>query len=305
MKKTIFVIILNWNGWQDTAECVESCGKLDYPNFHILVIDNGSTDDSEAQLQERFPDLEIIQTGENLGFSGGNNVGIKYALEQGAEYIWLLNNDTIVDPRCLSLMVQTAEADDRVGMVGSKIYYHHAPGTIWYAGGEIDLGKGGLTRHIGQDEKDQGGDNRAIETDYITGCSLLARRTMIEEVGLLEEKYFLYLEDADWSLRARQQGWRLLYQPAAHLWHKEGAQSEKIYSERFIYYYLRNRFFFVRRFAPQNMCRCHILQAKTALFFIKQALNRSAGAFFRVLGLIMAAYADFFIKQRMGFKDGL
>jgi hypothetical protein len=226
-------------------------------------------------------------------------------MEQGAEYIWLLNNDTIVDPQCLSVMTQSADADDRVGMVGSKIYYQHAPETIWYAGGVVDLDKGGMTRHIDQDKKDQQVDERACETGYITGCSLLARRAMIEEIGLLEEKYFLYLEDADWSLKARQKGWRLLYQPAAHLWHKEGSQTEKIYSERFIYYYLRNRFFFVRRFAPQNMFRCHILQIKTALFFIKQARDRKAGVFFRTLSLIMAAYADFFIRHRMGFKDGL
>jgi GT2 family glycosyltransferase len=128
---------------------------------------------------------------------------------------------------------------------------------------------------------------------------------MIEEVGLLEEKYFLYFEDADWSLRARQKGWSLLYQPEARLWHKEGAQAHTVYSDRFIYYFLRNRFFFQGRFAPQNMLQCHLLQAKTALFLIKEALRHGMGAGWRTMRLVLTAYRDFFLRNRMGFKEGL
>ena len=305
MDKSVFIIILNWNGWEDTAGCVESCRKLTYPNFRTLVVDNCSTDGSEATLRQRFPEVEIIQTGSNLGFAGGNNVGIRHVLAQGADYVWLLNNDTIVAPQCLSHMVQTAEADGQAGMVGSKIYYFHAPSTLWYAGGEVDLEKGGVSRHLGQDEIDEGDYDRPGKTGYITGCSILARRAMIEDVGLLEEAYFLYFEDADWSLRARQKGWKLLYQPAARVWHKEGAQTKKVYSNRFVYYILRNRFYFVRRFAPQKMLRCHLLQAKTALFFIKEALCRGFGAGLRTLRLVLTAYGDFFLRHRMGFKEGL
>lgn len=305
MKKSVFIIILNWNNWEDSAKCVESCRNLTYSNFRILIIDNGSTDGSETILKGHFPGIDIIQTGKNLGFAGGNNIGIRWALEHDADFVWLLNNDTVVDPQCLSRMVQVAEANDHVGMVGSKIYYYHSPETLWFAGGEIDLVKGGLTRHVGQDEKDVGDYDLLQETGYITGCSILARREMIEEVGMLEEKYFLYFEDADWSLRARQKGWSLLYQPEARLWHKEGAQTEKVYSARFVYYFLRNRFFFVRRFAPNNMFRCHLLQSKTALFFIKEAFGRSISAGWVTLRLVFSAYGDFFLKQRMGFKEGL
>jgi GT2 family glycosyltransferase len=305
MNELVVVVILNYNGWRDTAACVSSCQKLTYTNFRILVLDNGSTDGSETLLRERYPEMEIIQTGKNLGFAGGNNAGIRQVLEQKADFVWLLNNDTIVEPQCLALMVRAAGTDDRVGMVGSKIYYHHAPKTLWFAGGEIDLGKGGLTRHIGQDERDVGSYNKLGETGYITGCSILASREMIEEVGLLEEEYFLYFEDVDWSLRARRKGWKLLYQPEAKLWHKEGAQTDKIYTERFIYYFLRNRFFCVRRFAPQKILRCHLLQAKTALFFIKESLGKGMGASWRTLRAVLAAYGDFFFKHRMGFREGL
>src|SRR6266568_5938037 len=124
LDKLSYIIILNWHGWQCTIECVESCKKLSYLNFRILVVDNGSTDGSEAILRERFPDVELLQTGANLGFAGGNNVGIRYALEQGAEYVWLLNNDTTVDADALSALVRMAEGDTKIGMAGSKILYH-------------------------------------------------------------------------------------------------------------------------------------------------------------------------------------
>ena len=152
----VFIIILNWNGWKDTVACVESCLNLTYTNYRILIIDNKSTDGSVAELKARLPEIEIVETDRNLGFAGGNNVGIRIALDQHADYIWLLNNDTVVDPQCLSQMLQAAEADNHIGMVGSKIYYHHKSETLWFAGGEIDFENGGATRHIGQDERDEG-----------------------------------------------------------------------------------------------------------------------------------------------------
>src|SRR6056297_688817 len=154
MDKSVYIVILNWNNFQETIDCVESCKKLTYSNFKILLVDNGSTDGSEDILKKEFPGIPLIQTGENLGYSGGNNAGIRHALEQGADYIWLLNNDTVVDPQCLAKMVQTAESSNQIGMVGSKIFYHHSPDILWYAGGEIDLEGGGTTQHVGQNEKD-------------------------------------------------------------------------------------------------------------------------------------------------------
>lgn len=253
MSKTVRIIIVNWNGWQDIVECIDSCRGLTYPNFRIVIIDNCSTDGSEALLREQFPELEIIQTGANLGFAGGNNVGIRYALEQGADYVWLLNNDTTVDPNALSVLVAMMEQDGRVGMVGSKILYYADPKMLWYAGAELDPRHPHRLHHRGLREEDRGQYDEARETGYVTGCSLLARREMMAEVGLLDDSLFLYFEDADWSARAARVGWKLFYTPGSVVRHKESVSSGGAASPRLVYYTARNRLYFVRRNFPAKL----------------------------------------------------
>jgi len=249
----LFILLLNWNGWKDTVECIESCRKLSYPHFRILIIDNGSTDGSEAMLRERFPDLDFIQTGVNLGFAGGNNVGIRYALEQGADYVWLLNNDTVVEPDALSALVQIAQADKTIGMVGSKILFHADPERLWYAGAVLDSDKPHRPYHLGLNEKDRGQYAAACDTGYITGCSLLARREMIEAVGVMDEELFLYFEDADWSARAKAAGWRLVYCPESLVYHKVSVSTGGAASPTLLYYTSRNRLYFVKRNFPGKL----------------------------------------------------
>ncbi len=298
----VYIIILHFNNTADTISCLISCRKIMYENFRMLVVDNSGAEGSGFQQEET---VDILQTGKNLGYAGGMNVGIRHALKEGAEYVWLLNNDTVVDGRCLDHMVRAAESDERVGMVGPKIYYLDKPDAIWYAGGEVALERGGLTSHIGKDIKDDGSYNERSVTEYVTGCSILTKRQMIEDVGLLDEKYFLYFEDADWSLRARQRGWKLIYEPNAKVWHKEGAQSEKAYSPRFIYYTLRNRLYFMKRFAPEYMLRCHLLQMRSVLFFIKMSFKKNMFAWVKTLGLAFRSYRDFFLYKRMGRSKAL
>jgi GT2 family glycosyltransferase len=249
---SIAIILLNWNGWQDTIECVESCRTLSYPNYRILLVDNGSTDDSEAILRERFPDIEFIQTGANLGFAGGNNVGIRHALAQGADYVWLLNNDTVVDTGALSALVQMAEGDNQVGMVGSKIVYHGNPHMIWYAGAVLDSERPYRPHHRGLNEDDRGQYDETCPTGYITGCSLLARREMMAAVGLLDEDLFLYFEDVDWSARARAAGWKLMYCPESLVYHKVSLSVGGAASPTLLYYTARNRLYFVKRNFPDK-----------------------------------------------------
>jgi len=245
MSAVVYIVLVNWNGWQDTIECVESCRKLTYPNFRILIVDNGSTDGSESVLRARFPLVDIIQAGANLGFAGGNNLGIKYALEQGAEYVWLLNNDTVVAPEALGEMVKVASSDERVGIVGSKLYYYNEPGKIAFAGGgwkQSPL----YPVHRGVDEEDCGQYNTIEEVDFITGCSLLIKAAVIIDIGEMFDRYFLYWEDIDWNATADEHGWKILFVPTSHVWHKVSATTNALPGIK-DYYSVRNRMLFLKR----------------------------------------------------------
>lgn len=212
----VAVIVLNWNGWKDTLECLSSLEKLDYPNYEMVVVDNGSTDRSEDKIREAYPGVSLIETGTNLGFAGGNNVGVSYALQHGADYVWLLNNDTVADESCLARMVELAEADSSVGAVGSVLYEMHEKDSIQtYGGGRVLLWMG-ITRYFTSPVPDE-------DVHYLTGASLLVRREALEDVGFLDDRFFMYWEDTDYGLRLRKAGWKLAVAPEAKLWHKEFA----------------------------------------------------------------------------------
>jgi len=292
----VFIILLNWNRWRDTAECVESCRRLTYPGFRIVIVDNGSNDGSEAMLRKRCPEAEIIQTGANLGFAGGNNIGIRYALDHGADYVWLLNNDTIVDAGALTALVEAAESDTRVGMAGSKIVCYDNPQRLWYAGAVLDAVRPYLPYHRGIGEEDRGQYDAPGETGYITGCSLLARRQMIEEAGLLDDDMFLYFEDVDWSARARQAGWRLMFAPSSVVRHKESMSAGGAASPTVMYYTARNRLYFVRRNFPATFVKALLYDLyEHVLVNIKKGRFPAALAGFRGI-------RDFFLGRtgRMG-----
>jgi hypothetical protein len=279
MKDSVFIIILNWNGWQDTVECVESCRKLAYPNFRLLVVDNGSTDGSEGILRKRLPEIDIIQTGSNLGFAGGNNVGIKYALERGADYIWLLNNDTVVDEYALASLVGELEKNAGAGIAVSRIYFFSRPKIIWFAGG-IWTPTRHLAVHRGLNEEDTGQYADIGETDFATGCSLLFKSRLISEIGHLKEDYFLYWEDVDWCLSARKRGWKILYVPESRVWHKVSASVENN-SQVQNYYYFRSGLLFYGRHAPKSLFRFaanHIVYAINQYFRGKKNILRGYSA---------------------------
>lgn len=251
MDKLVYLIILNWNGWQDTIECVESSMKLTYSNFRILIVDNGSSDGSESILRGRFPNIEFIQTAENLGFAGGNNVGMRYALEHDADYVWLLNNDTVVDPAALSELVKVADKKATTAIVGSKIYYFYEPNKIWFAGGNWRKNKL-FASHRGDGEIDFGQYDEVCEVDYITGCSLLIKSSVIKEVGMMDESYFLYWEEVDWNATVFKKGRKILYVPSSLVWHKISA-SIKNQTHIQAYYYIRNALLFFQKHEPKRL----------------------------------------------------
>lgn len=243
-----FIIVLNWNGKDDTLDCLRSLKNLDYPNYEIVVVDNGSIDGSEEAIRSSFPSVHFIQTGRNLGYAGGNNAGIRFALDHGADYVWLLNNDTIVDSKALTALVKTAQADPKIAFVGSKIYFYDKPNMIWCVGGSIDLAAGGRTDHPGMGQEDTGQFDTISDVGYASGCSLLASREAIAAIGFLPEEYFLYFEETDWNVAAQRKSCRTVLAPASHVWHKYADAGE--YKDRFIYYSFRNRIQIVRKYEP-------------------------------------------------------
>ncbi len=212
--KRVGIVVLNWNGWRDTLDCVASLQALDYRNQALLLVDNGSTDDSLAQFSKVMPTVRLLQTGANLGFGGGCNVGLRQALADGAEYVWLVNSDAIVAPNALSAMVDVAEQNPAVGAVGSVLYEREAPGQVQlWGGGRVNLWLGRSTHCL-----------RPAPIDFVSGASLLLRRSALEQVGLFDEaRFFMYWEDTDLGFRLRKAGWQLAVAPQSHIWHKQSA----------------------------------------------------------------------------------
>ena len=210
----VYIIVLTWNGKADTLECLRSLADLTYPNFRIMVVDNNSADGTAVEVIKDYPNVEVIVNGSNLRFAGGNNVGIASAVERGAELVLLLNNDTTVERHFLTAMVEAIRSDSGAGMAGPKIYYFGDRKRIWYAGGRIEWWKGWIS-HVGVRELDEGQYDAPRRIDYVTGCCMLVKREVIERVGMLDEAYYIYGEDADWCVRASRAGFSLLYVPSA------------------------------------------------------------------------------------------
>lgn len=244
----VIIIILNWNGKDITADCLGSLCAVTYPNFGILLVDNGSEDGSVAFLRERFPGLEVIENGSNLGFAEGNNVGIRRVLEKGADYVLLLNNDTIVDPGFLDGLVRAAGTDGNIGFAGPKTYFYDHNGRkdiISFAGGLLDMWRG-KSIHIGEKCEDRGQFDNNRNVDYVEGSCMLARTDMVRKIGMMDPAYFAYWEETDWCVRAAKAGYRSVYVPSSRIWHRVNASS--IGSSN-IYYLTRNRLWFMRKYA--------------------------------------------------------
>jgi GT2 family glycosyltransferase len=215
------VVVLNWNGCDMTANCLRSLLALRSDDFKILVIDNGSSDGSVEYLREQFPQVEVIPQGRNLGFAAGCNVGMKRALEDGAEYILLVNNDTKVAPDMLGELVCEAEKNPSAAVVSPKILHFDFPDLLWWAGGRYSLWQG-VPSHVGRRERDRGQYDQAQLIDWATGCVMLLRCKALREVGLFDEQIFGNGEDLDLCLRVRERGWKIRYAPRAKVWHREG-----------------------------------------------------------------------------------
>lgn len=215
----VSIIILNLNGYEVTRDCLISLQSLEYPNFEVVLVDNGSKDNSAAKLEKEFPAVRLIRNNVNLGFTGGNNVGMRDALHRGAEYLLLLNNDTVVAADFLSEMIQVAESDPKIGILNPKIYFFEPSDMIWYAGGKHKPWWS-FPEHIDYRKRDDSKEGPAREVSFITGCACLIRKEVVSQIGLLDETFFFGVEDLDWSIRVLRAGFKAVYVPTAVIWHK-------------------------------------------------------------------------------------
>ena len=292
MQPKVSIIILNWNGWSDTMECLESLNRLDYSNFEIILIDNGSKE-KPPLVNVQFLKLSIFQVfnEENLGFAGGNNQGINIALERGADYILLLNNDTTVEPDFLKKLIAVAKENKNYGILGPVINYYDEPDKIWFAGGQLnwlktrgthitDMNKiyssSGISQQRDEVEKSDFEEssrlaslrsNSILEVDYITGCCLLIKKEVIEKIGLLAEEYFLYYEDTDWCQRARRAGYLCGLAGEAKIFHKQSRSAQE-FSYPYIYYHSRNGLIFASRFGVKIL-----VYLASGWIFLKQIIK--------------------------------
>ncbi len=244
MTPHVCIVVLNWNDSDETLCCLQSLRGLEYPSFEVVVVDNGSTDDSVATIRDRHPGVTVLEAGSNLGFTGGNNLGLRWALDRGADYGLLLNNDTDLSAAFLTLIVDAAEGDPRIGIASPSILYYDQPGTIWSAGGRIDWRRGSAAM-IGLNEPDMGQFGCApYDVDFVTGCALLIKADVMRRLGLLDERFFIYYEDTEWCVRARRAGYRTVVIPQARIWHKISSETREA-SPRVHYLMTRNRLLFL------------------------------------------------------------
>ena len=240
----VYIVILNWNNALDTLACLESLSNLDYPNYYPLVVDNGSEDDSVAKIVASYPTVEILKTKTNLGYAEGNNVGIRHAVEAGADYVFILNNDTLVAPTMLVELIRVAESSPEIGMVGPTMYCTDPTDTLFAAGSFVLWDVGGLYhRGMFQAAGPYLKAKSPEPVDFIVGCGVLVSRRLIEVAGVLDAQYYLNYEDVEWGIRARHYGFKVLYVPQAIMWHKVSATLGQA-SPANTYYMTRNALLF-------------------------------------------------------------
>jgi len=276
-----YIIVLTWNGWNDTEECLRSLVPVAASGIRVLLVDNGSADGTPEKVRRAFPEVEVIENGKNLGFPGGNNVGIREALSKGANFVIMLNNDTVVDKDFAQELLSVAVQDKKVGMATSKIYFYDRPETIWFAGGDVSTWTG-RSRHEGYGEVDRGQYDNTVEIGRPCGCSLLVTRAFLEDVGLLDEDLFLYGEEIDWALRARQKGYQSVLASRSKVWHKWASGTGGAQSGNYLYYSVRNMLRVLNTharigFFPLNALRNLLVVAGFAVSVFTMKVEKGSG----------------------------
>lgn len=240
----VISVILNTNRRDDTLDCLASLLRNTYSHHSIIVLDNASTDGSVEAIHTQYPEVQIVNLEENRGYAGNNNVGIQIALDHGADWVFIINEDTVIEDRCLTELVQFGEFDASIGIVGPMVYHHDEPGVIQSGGGL--LGPYWESIHLFKDEKDIGQLSTVHTVEWVSGCAIMVRKAVIEDIGMLDPQFFYFWEETDWCLRATEAGWKIIHVPSAKLWHK-GVQRNYNAKPSLLYYDTRNHLLLLKK----------------------------------------------------------
>lgn len=285
----VCIIIVNYNGEEDTIACIKSLNRMTYSIFDIIVVDNCSTNPISETGKSIIENIgHLIFLNQNLGFAGGNNVGIKYAIDLGAELVCLLNNDTEVEPDFLDIMVDQYLKNPDVGIIGGRINYYYNKDLIWYGGGHFDE-KSGWGMHERNKEicKEKTGVVRKVT--FITGCLMLIPAKTLKKVGLLDESMFLYCEDTDYCCKVNKAGLKMLYCEDVKIYHKVNGATSKINDIKY-YYLIRNIFFMIKHHCPKKAAPYFY----HAIYIVKNVVRGRVR-----LRVALQALCDF-LKNKMG-----
>ncbi len=275
----VAVVILNHNGKRLAERCLQSVFASTYPHKDVILVDNASTDDSVAYLHTRFPDLHSVRNTENLGVTGGRNQGFREAIQRGTDYVLSLDNDAYIDAHFIHAILQVAQCEARIGVLGPKAYDADAPHLIQCAGGRITYTQNVCTQR-GMGEVDRGQYDTIQDVDYFPGFGFMARRDVLEQLDFLDEHFYGYgHEDTDFCLRARQLGYRVVYVPEARMWH-QGSATIGSYSPRKKYLEAVNSVYFVRKYGrPRDRMKYACIASAGLLYaFIQQSMRGNAKA---------------------------
>jgi len=281
----VSIITLTFNSQDVIADCLNSVLRSDTPMSRIIIVDNNSSDKTVEIVRGFLPNVKLIENKDNLGFSAGNNVAIKYAIEDESDhilseaknsssaYIFFLNPDTTIKHDTLRILLETGESDPQIGIIGPKTLYPDGK-TLMYAGGVLDW-QNAKNYHRGMGEIDRGQYNQTEETGFASGAALFIKKEVIQKIGLLDEKYFLYYEDADWCVRAKKAGFKIVFEPRAIVYHQESTVTKKG-SPNYYYYFTRNRLYFIAKFFnPLKALWLYFLETLRAIKNIVKLFNKS------------------------------
>ncbi len=274
----VWAVVVNWNGRDVLEPCLRTLLASSYSNLSVLVVDNASSDGSAQFVRDEFPSVRVAEQSSNLGFAAGVNAGLEYTLDEGADYVLLLNNDIELDGNAVSALVEAALAHPKSAFVGPMIYYADRPSVIWSAGGAVSFWTGNI-RHVGLREEDAGQYVGVMEVDYVTACAVLASAEAVRTVGPMDEGYYMYNEDTDWCVRARDAGFDVLFAPSARIWHKVSMSSGGGLTPFKIYHRLRSTLrFFSLHARPYHWFGIVPLTVVRTIGFAVRELVRGRGA---------------------------